>query len=246
VENVNDAPVGTVVINDTTPTETLSIAARNNFTDPDGTTTSVFSYQWQQAITLGVGGGANVAGFQNIAGATAQTFTPTQAQVNRELRLVVHYTDDHGTLETLTSAATTVTGDFIDPNNAAQLLTGTEGQDIIFGGGGNDTLNGLGEDDQLDGGAGNDTLTGDAGNDTFLYTMSTGTDTVAGGLGFDTLNITGTAGNDALDVTYNGTALTIVEGGTVTGLEAITADLLGQAAVATMRCSIPPSGQPPL
>jgi len=278
VANVNDAPTGLPTINDTTPTERQRLTASAlSIADADGLTTAVFTYQWQQSA-LG-GGGA----FTGIGGATDPTFTPTQAQVNRQLEVVVRYTDDHGTLETLTSAATTVTGDFIDPNAAGQVLTGTNGQDIIFGGGGNDTLNGLGEDDQLDGGtgndiinaglgndtlsgdgtdilngdagndtlsggggadtlhggdgndtltgdAGNDTLTGDAGNDTFLYTMSTGTDSFAGGLGFDTLNITGTAGNDTLDVTYNGTALTIVEGGAVTAVEAVTADLLGQTA----------------
>ena len=160
--------------------------------------------------------------------------------------MIVSYTDLRGTLETLTSATTTVTGDFIPANAAAQILTGTEGQDIILGGDGADQLNGLGEDDLLDGGAGddlinagmgndtltgsagNDTLNGEAGNDTFTYTMGTGVDTVNGGSGFDTLNITGTAGNDTLDVIYNGTALTSVEGGAVTGVEAVTTDLLGQ------------------
>src|SRR5262249_30596997 len=44
----------------------------------------------------------------------------------------------------------------------------------------------------------------------------------------DTLTITGTDGNDTLNVVYNGTALTTVAGGTVTNVEAVTADLLGQ------------------
>src|SRR5262249_29890291 len=206
VENVNDAPTGLPTISDPTPTETRTLMASTlSIADADGLTTAVFAYQWQQLDIV-----AGVPTFTNIVGATDQFFTPTQAQVNHQLRVIVSYTDDHGTLETLTSAATTVTGDFIPGNGAAQILTGTEGQDIIFGGGGADQITGLGEDDLLDGGtgddlinagAGNDTLTGgggndtlhgDAGNDTFLYTIGDGADTVDGGTGSDTLKITGT------------------------------------------------------
>jgi Ca2+-binding RTX toxin-like protein len=241
VANINDAPVGTVKISDTTPTETLPLSAQNAFTDADGLPT-VFTYQWQQANAAGVGGGA--AGFTPIAGATTQKFTPGAGQVNRELRVVVSYTDLQGTLETLTSATSTVTGDFIPTNVAAQTLTGTEGQDIILGGGGNDTLNGLGEDDLLDGGTGddlinagtgndtliggtgNDTLNGEAGNDTFNYTIGDNADTVNGGAGVDTLNITGTAAANTLNVVFDGTALTSVQGGPVTSVESVIADLL--------------------
>ena len=49
----------------------------------------------------------------------------------------------------------------------------------------------------------------------------------------DTLNIIGTAGNNTLDVVFNGTALTSFEGGTVTGVERVTADLLATAQRAT-------------
>ena len=174
-----------------------------------------------------MGGGATAADFEPIAGATAQTFTPGEAQVNRELRVRVSYTDDQGTTETITSAVTTVTGDFIPANAADQTLTGTHGQDLIFGGEGADTLNGLGEDDLLDGGAGSDLLDGGAGNDSFNYALGQGVDTVQGGAGTDTLNITGTAGHNVLDVVYDGITLTTVAGGAVTQVEAGTANLLG-------------------
>jgi Ca2+-binding RTX toxin-like protein len=243
VANINDVPTGLPTISDPTPTEGQQLTASTlSIADADGLTTAVFTFQWQQSA---LGGGTT---FTDIAGATAATFTPLQAQVNRFLHVVTTFTDDHGTTETLASAPTAVVGDLFNGGAAAETFNGTAGDDIAFGGGGNDVLNGNDGNDQLfgqagndilnggngndilDGGAGNDTLTGDAGNDAFLYTMSTGTDTFAGGLGFDTLNITGTAGNDTLDVTYNGTALTTVEGGAVTGVEAVTADLLGQAA----------------
>ncbi len=239
VANVNDPPVGTVLISDTTPTETQTLTATNAFTDADGVTAAVFAYQWQQSA---VGGGG---AFTDIVGATNQIFTPTQNQVNRQLRVVVTYTDDNGTNETVTSAATTVVGDFIAANALSETLTGNAGDDLIFGGGGTDTLNGLGGSDTLDGGAGidnvnggdgNDVLAGGAGNDVInagadndiiTYTIGDGADNINGGLGADSLNVTGTAGSNTLNVVFNGTGLTGVGGGTLVDVETVNADLLG-------------------
>ncbi len=213
VVGINDAPVGTVLINDTTPTETQALVASNAFTDADlpidlvggGVPPPiVYNYQWQQASIAGPGGGG-VGGinFVNIVGATLAQFTPGQAQVNRELRVVVSYVDGQGFNETVTSAATIVTGDFIATNAAAQALTGTEGQDILLGGGGADTINGLGEDDFLDGGADADTINAGAGNDSVLggggadiINGDAGNDTINGEGGIDTIN--GGAGNDTI------------------------------------------------
>jgi hypothetical protein len=129
VENINDDPVGTVVISDTTPTATQAILASNLFTDADGLTAAVFAYQWQQSA---VGGGEP---FTDIAGATGVAFIPGLAQVNRQLRVVVTYTDDQGTLETVTSAATAVTGNIFQGNGQANSFVGGDGDDIAFGGG---------------------------------------------------------------------------------------------------------------
>ena len=95
----------------------------------------------------------------------------------------------------------------------------------VVGGAGADTLTGHAGDNVLSGGLGNDTLTGGAGNDTFNYALAHGADAVQGGPGADTLNITGSAGHNVLDVVYDGTALTTFEGGTVTQVEAVTANL---------------------
>ncbi|WP_137920036.1 peroxidase family protein [Hydrogenophaga sp. 2FB] len=222
----NDAAVGQPTISDTTPTEGQTLtAATLGISDADGMVGVVFSYQWQQAVNTGVGGGG--AGFTNIAGATLQTFTPGAAQVNRELRLQVSFTDNGGTVETVTSAVTVVTGDSIPAAAAAQVLNGTEGQDIIFGGGGADSINGLGENDIIDGGAGADSINAGAGNDTINYLFGEGTDTVDGGVGLDSLNVTGTAAANNLAVTFDGAALTAVAGGTVVNVESVTANLLG-------------------
>src|SRR5262249_57158296 len=85
----------------------------------------------------------------------------------------------------------------------------------------------LAGDDLIAGGTGNDLLNGGDGNDTFTYTIGDGADTVDGGTGVDTVQITGTAVANTLSVVFNGTALTSVAGGTVTGVEAVTADLAG-------------------
>ena len=66
-----------------------------------------------------------------------------------------------------------------------------------------------------------------AGNDLILYTLGDGADTVIGDLGLDTLKITGTAAADTLAVVFDGTVLTGVAGGTLSGVEIVTADLLG-------------------
>jgi hypothetical protein len=102
VTNTNDLPLGSVDISDITPTETQTLTAALNFTDEDGTTTSTFLYQWEEF---------NGTDWVAIAGATGETFTPGQAQVNKELRVTVSYVDDFGQAETITSDPTIVTGD---------------------------------------------------------------------------------------------------------------------------------------
>ncbi|MFS2199976.1 peroxidase family protein [Pseudomonas sp. Pseusp3] len=184
---VNVLPVGTVLISDTTPTPGSALTATDAFTDANGTTTSVINHQWQ------AGSGAI---FTDIAGATGTTFTPDTTLSGQQLRVVASYTDDLGTLERVTSAATTVVGDVFVGTAGADIWTGTAGDDVASGGVGNDLLNGLG---------GNDILNGDAGNDVLIG--GTGADTMAGGLGDDIYEVTDTgdvvtelagAGNDSV------------------------------------------------
>ena len=177
---------------------------------------------------------------------TAPDFeVPTDAGANNVYDVIVQTSD--GSLIDTQAIAVTVTnvaGVTLTGTAAADTLNGTGEEDTLSGLGGNDTLNGLGGNDTLLGGAGtdtlnggdgadtliggigNDVLNGGLGNDTFTYTFGDGADTVAGGAGFDTLNIIGTTGNNVLDVIFNGTSITNFEGGTITGVEAINADLL--------------------
>jgi Ca2+-binding RTX toxin-like protein len=98
VENVNDAPAGSLLISDSTPTEGEELTVTNLITDADGLTTALFFYQWEQS-TDGVFWTA-------IDGAVGTTFTPGNAQADNMLRVVATYIDDHGTLETFTGEAT--------------------------------------------------------------------------------------------------------------------------------------------
>ena len=68
VTNVNDAPTGSVTIDDTTPTQGQTLTASNTLADADGL--GAISYQWQR-------------GGVDIAGATGATYTTTQADVGR-------------------------------------------------------------------------------------------------------------------------------------------------------------------
>src|SRR5439155_2606871 len=153
VANLNDPPVGTVVISDTTPTEGHLLTATNAFTDADGLTTAVFAYQWFRFPLVGTVG-------TPIAGATAATYTPVQADVLQRLQVRVSYVDDQGTAETVASALTGGVGDLILGTAAAETLTGTAFDDDIQGLAGNDTINALAGDDLIAGGTGNDILNG--------------------------------------------------------------------------------------
>ncbi|MDH4612164.1 peroxidase family protein, partial [Pseudomonas sp. BN102] len=174
VPTANDAPTGTPAISDVSPTQSLGlIASRGSISDPDGLTNTVFTYQWQASDA------ASPTGFTDIAGATQPGFTPTAAQVGHTLRVVASFTDDGGTLESLTSTATSVVGALINGTAAADNLVGTIGADLINGGDGNDVLSG---------GLGDDALNGDAGDDVLIG--GPGADTMVGGVGNDVYEVT--------------------------------------------------------
>ncbi|WP_439858876.1 peroxidase family protein [Pseudomonas sp. MBLB4136] len=186
--SVNDAPVGTMLISNMSPRTGVMLTATRAFTDPDGPVSPLLSYQWQ-AGTGGV--------FSNIAGATTATFTPTLAQAGQQLRVVVRYTDELGTLETVTSQATAAVVNLIVGTAGNDVLNGTVFDDEIRGLDGDDILNGLAGNDVLDGGLGNDRLDGGTGND--VLNGGAGNDTLIGGSGNDTMS--GGTGNDIYAVT---------------------------------------------
>ncbi len=166
-----------------TPTEG-SVLTVDTAAIVDANGVGAFSFQWQVAP---VGTAANGV-WTDIAGATAASFTPAEAQVNQILRVVVSFTDGLGAVEQLTSIATDGVGDLFvgGDGNDAPLLTAFD--DIASGGDGDDTLDGL---------AGNDRLSGDAGADTI--NGGAGADYLTGGAGGDTID-TGAADDNLQDI----------------------------------------------
>jgi hypothetical protein len=112
VANVNDVPTGTVTITGT-PTQGQVLTASNTLADADGLGT--ISYQWKAAG-------------EDIAGATASTFTLTQAQVGKAITVVASYTDGFGSQESKASASTTAVANVNDAPTGSVTITGTPTQ----------------------------------------------------------------------------------------------------------------------
>jgi hypothetical protein len=95
VANVNDPLTGGVTLSGTS-TQGQTLTAANTLADIDGIPTSgagAISYQW-------------LADGSAISGATGSTFAPGQAQVGKAISVRASYTDNGGTVESATSAAT--------------------------------------------------------------------------------------------------------------------------------------------
>jgi Ca2+-binding RTX toxin-like protein len=158
VTTPNEEPTGVVSISGTT-TQGQTLIASNTLADVDGL--GAISYQW-------------LADDSNIDGATASTFTLTQAQVGKAISVKASYTDGHGTAEAVTSIATAAVANIND--GLGDTFTGSANNDTLTGLASNDILNGLAGHDTLDGGAGADAMLGGDGND--LYKADNIGDTV--------------------------------------------------------------------
>jgi len=89
VNPVNALPTGAVTISGT-PSVGTALTAANSLADSDGL--GVVSYQWQ-------------ADGIDIAGATGDSYVPTEAQAGKAITVVARYTDAQGTVESVVSAA---------------------------------------------------------------------------------------------------------------------------------------------
>ncbi len=179
----NIPATGAPTIDDSTPIEGQVLAASAvGVFDPNGISNATFTYRWQQTTT------STSTTYGDIPGASASTLALTQAQVNRRIRVVIEFVDDHGAAESLTSAATDLVGDVFVGTEVNDSWSGTSSTDQAYGNGGVDRLQGLGGDDLLRGDAGDDVLQGGIGDDVMLYTGTAGGfDTIDGGIGTDRL-----------------------------------------------------------
>ncbi len=116
VANVNDLPTGTVTISGTAE-EDQTLTASNNLTDEDGL--GAISYQWSRD---------GVA----ISGKTTDTYTLAQLDVGTTITVTANYTDDQGTAESVTSAATATVTNVNDTPAGVVTITGIATEDEIL------------------------------------------------------------------------------------------------------------------
>ena len=90
----NSAATGAPTINGTAQVGQTLIASTSGIADADGVANATFTYQW-------------LADDAEISGATTSTYTVTNADAGKVIKVTVTFTDDAGNAETLTSAATT-------------------------------------------------------------------------------------------------------------------------------------------
>ena len=87
----------------------------SGITDTDGLTTATYTYQWLRVDADGVSNETNI-------GANAATYTPVAADVGKQIKVQVSFTDDRGHVETVTSDATVaVTGNDNDTGPALSI-----------------------------------------------------------------------------------------------------------------------------
>ena len=105
VENVNDAPTGSVTITGTARQGETLTAITDTLDDPDSL--GPLSYQWQSyEWVYSPSGSERVYKPQPLYGATDKTLTLTQEHVGREITVTVSYTDGAGIYEQVTAAET--------------------------------------------------------------------------------------------------------------------------------------------
>ena len=116
IANVNDLPTGTVTISGI-PTEDQILTAANTLADNDGL--GIITYQWQRD---GV----------DITGATATTYTLSDADVGTNISVVASYTDGHGTNENVSSTAVGPIANIDDAPTGSVTISGIPTEDQIL------------------------------------------------------------------------------------------------------------------
>ena len=122
VTNVNDASSGSVTIDGTVREDQTLTAETTALQDADGLPADAagYRYQWQRNTDRS---------FENIAGETGNTYTLDDADVGREVRVQVSYTDDGGMDDSLSSAPTAVVENVNDEPTGSVSIDGTVEED---------------------------------------------------------------------------------------------------------------------
>ena len=115
-EAVNDAPTGNVTV-DGIAEEGQLLTTTNDLADIDGL--GVIAYEWSLDGDL-------------ISGATASTYTLTQDDVGSTITATARYTDNDGTVETVTSSATSAVLNVNDAPTGDVTIDGSATQNAVL------------------------------------------------------------------------------------------------------------------
>ena len=121
VANVNQPPTGSLTLAGT-PRQGEPLTAAHTLGDPDGLGT--LQWKWQSS--------ANGTSWTDIAGASAASFTPGQAQVGLRLRVVASWRDGQGSDESVASAASASVANVNDPPSGSLVVSGTPRQGSLL------------------------------------------------------------------------------------------------------------------
>ena len=122
INNVNDAPEGSVVITGTLSQGQTLFADTHGPKDADGIGT--FSYQWQRT--------EDGNHFVDIPAANSETYLLTDEDAEMRVRVQVSYTDQQGTRESFPSEVTTPIANINDVAQGDIVLSGTAMEDRIL------------------------------------------------------------------------------------------------------------------
>ena len=125
VANVNDANTGVPTMSGTfTENQQITVdASPLTGNDEDGMTGSSYTYQWQRCTST------STSSCSDISGATSTTYTVTQSDTGKFLRVGVSYTDDYSTAETVYSVLSSQVGNVNDAPEAGADQTGAITED---------------------------------------------------------------------------------------------------------------------
>ena len=120
-EPANEPATGAPTITGSTVVGQTLTAGISGIADTDGIADTAFTYQWLRLDGLSE---------SNISGATSSSYTLTDADEGKTIKVRVSFTDDAGSDETVTSAATaTVEPEPVEPPAAPQNLTAASNND---------------------------------------------------------------------------------------------------------------------
>jgi serralysin len=119
--NVNNAPTGAITISGAVR-QGSQLSASSTLADADGLGT--LGWRWQSS--------SNGSSWSDIAGATASSFTPTEAQVGLKLRVLASYTDGLGKAESVASTSTAAVANVNDAPTGKVSIGGTAQQGSLL------------------------------------------------------------------------------------------------------------------